>query len=934
MGFAAVTGTVTDTKGAPVVGATVTFTDETNANNKFSGSTDDQGKYTINISGATGIDASVPSAFSLGQNYPNPFNPTTTIPFTLDSSGHISVAIYNIVGQRVATVIANYMSAGTHFVTWNGMDDRGNHVSAGIYLYQLRAGRHAETKKMLLLDGGSASYVEKPSMNSGTQSVAKVAAETTYTVTITHSGIIPYEKTGITITDGQTMDFVVTLTGGPPEVNWPANVLAATTLNSPVLAALASKYGQTSMATLDSLSTADLEQAVRASFAVGIDLSAMTDTSTAANPVIQMALRIGVPIVCENNAALTAYLSSLLGLPGGSSTADIEAAAAAMTAAIGLGVQSQIAVVMPSTVSADLIGVTEIFSLGAGSEQPVLPTGTLDVGTGSLAVITDINKLLLPSKGAPLVTGPAELLTMIESAISQWLSQRSVARVSAEQVPKMAVMAAATKPAAVTQKEFLIKYSEYVWYPRDRGQDFIIQCSIRAQLFKGSGGTKKWLRLIVDDSDNTAGFLNRGDLVFTDNHDKGYFIGGAQVKLSTTADWVTFGGRNPGHVHAGIAPDGPNDSYLSDYNPAPATSVTSFGVDYVESEVQKTWNSEETRQFQMDEFELNPESGADWRWSLYLCETPDHHDHYVSKIRKLGYKSSKNEGEYYSWEYMAEQVGDGHDTINNEHTETVGWPMKMSRGTDQIGLHPKVQAYYSVPANETRSAKFTMNMSQEVWNVWSTESDNKFRASYSSGVNRNFTVDFNKMSASTAIWATGTWGNPGATRTLQADGNLVIKSKDGTKVLWASNTGGNTGAFCLKMQSDGNLVIYKRSALWSSGTSNNPGAYKKMQSDGNLVIYSKDGTKALWASGTNNNPGATLTMQDDGNLVIISKDGTKVLWAAGTGGNPGAYDVMQDDGNYVIYKDGNALWSSGTDGNPGAYDVMQSDGNYVIYTKD
>ena len=151
VGFAAVTGAVTDTKGAPVVGATVTFTDESNPVNKFSDSTDDQGKYAIDISGTTGIDASTPSAFSLGQNYRNPFNPTTTIPFTLDLSVHVSVSVYNIVGQRVATVIDNYMSAGSHFVTWNGMDDRGNHVSAGIYLYQLSAGRHVETKKMLVM---------------------------------------------------------------------------------------------------------------------------------------------------------------------------------------------------------------------------------------------------------------------------------------------------------------------------------------------------------------------------------------------------------------------------------------------------------------------------------------------------------------------------------------------------------------------------------------------------------------------------------------------------------------------------------------------------------------------------------------------------------------------------------------------------------------
>ena len=61
--------------------------------------------------------------------------------------------------------------AGTHSVTWNGMDDMGNHISTCIYLYQLRAGRYAEMKKMLLLDCSGGSHMVKPSMNSGTQSV-------------------------------------------------------------------------------------------------------------------------------------------------------------------------------------------------------------------------------------------------------------------------------------------------------------------------------------------------------------------------------------------------------------------------------------------------------------------------------------------------------------------------------------------------------------------------------------------------------------------------------------------------------------------------------------------------------------------------------------------------------------------------------------------
>ena len=204
--YASVTGVVTDTKGAPLEFATVVFTDESGKG--YLGYTDEQGKYSIDLSVPTGIDASAPLVFSLGQNYPNPFNPTTVIPFTLDSPGKVRIDIYNVMGQRVFTVINNNVSAGLHTATWNGMDDRGNHVGAGIYLYQLQAGKQVETKKMLLFDGGSVSATMKAS------GVPKKTAETIYTVTVTHMGIIPYEKSGVSVTDGQTMDFVVSLKAG------------------------------------------------------------------------------------------------------------------------------------------------------------------------------------------------------------------------------------------------------------------------------------------------------------------------------------------------------------------------------------------------------------------------------------------------------------------------------------------------------------------------------------------------------------------------------------------------------------------------------------------------------------------------------------------------------------------------------------------------
>lgn len=100
----------------------------------------------------------IPVTFKLGQNYPNPFNPLTTIPFTVIGSqfivhrpGHTSLVIYNILGQKVRTLVDEEKSPGNYQVIWDGKDQRGNEVSSGIYFYQLKAGNYKETRKMSLL---------------------------------------------------------------------------------------------------------------------------------------------------------------------------------------------------------------------------------------------------------------------------------------------------------------------------------------------------------------------------------------------------------------------------------------------------------------------------------------------------------------------------------------------------------------------------------------------------------------------------------------------------------------------------------------------------------------------------------------------------------------------------------------------------------------
>jgi len=98
----------------------------------------------------------LPEDFSLGQNYPNPFNPSTTIQFRvlglkLGEPIHTTLIIYNILGQKVRTLVDNEKLPRKYQVIWDGKDEKGEEVSSGIYFYQLKEGDYKETRKMVLL---------------------------------------------------------------------------------------------------------------------------------------------------------------------------------------------------------------------------------------------------------------------------------------------------------------------------------------------------------------------------------------------------------------------------------------------------------------------------------------------------------------------------------------------------------------------------------------------------------------------------------------------------------------------------------------------------------------------------------------------------------------------------------------------------------------
>ena len=92
-----------------------------------------------------------PQSFRLQQNIPNPFNSTTSIGFRLIEDGPIELAIYNLSGQRVTSLVDGMRVAGAYSTQWNGQDQTGHPLASGVYLYRLRSGKRIETRKLLLL---------------------------------------------------------------------------------------------------------------------------------------------------------------------------------------------------------------------------------------------------------------------------------------------------------------------------------------------------------------------------------------------------------------------------------------------------------------------------------------------------------------------------------------------------------------------------------------------------------------------------------------------------------------------------------------------------------------------------------------------------------------------------------------------------------------
>ena len=93
----------------------------------------------------------MPTEYSIGYNYPNPFNANTRLDYSLPIRSHVSIRLYNMLGQEVAVLVNEEQSYGNRHVVWNGLNKQGSTVASGVYIAEFRAGSYLATRKMILM---------------------------------------------------------------------------------------------------------------------------------------------------------------------------------------------------------------------------------------------------------------------------------------------------------------------------------------------------------------------------------------------------------------------------------------------------------------------------------------------------------------------------------------------------------------------------------------------------------------------------------------------------------------------------------------------------------------------------------------------------------------------------------------------------------------
>ena len=158
----------------------------------------------------------VPQGFALGQNYPNPFNPSTIIPYQLPTATHVRLEVFNVLGQRVATLVNEERPAGFHAARWDATDAAGQAVAAGVYIYRLRGAGMALTRRLVLVDGQAGTATVSAAGGAAVNALSELA-EQTYGIVVSGEGVVPYVDEAFAVRAGmRPVEFVVQSVGELP----------------------------------------------------------------------------------------------------------------------------------------------------------------------------------------------------------------------------------------------------------------------------------------------------------------------------------------------------------------------------------------------------------------------------------------------------------------------------------------------------------------------------------------------------------------------------------------------------------------------------------------------------------------------------------------------------------------------------------------------
>ena len=164
--------------------------------------TDGTGYFALPLASLTG--RALPARFALGPNYPNPFNPSTIIPYQLATSSQVRLEVFNLLGQRITTLVDGERAAGFHTATWHAVDRAGRAVGAGVYIYRMTVGVERQTGRMVLVDGqASVSAAGAASVLSGVAGGGSDrAASEVYGLLVSGAGLAPYVDSSFRVEAG------------------------------------------------------------------------------------------------------------------------------------------------------------------------------------------------------------------------------------------------------------------------------------------------------------------------------------------------------------------------------------------------------------------------------------------------------------------------------------------------------------------------------------------------------------------------------------------------------------------------------------------------------------------------------------------------------------------------------------------------------------